>query len=101
MRECCIEKREEAAPATAENQSGQAAQANSSTSTKPENKPVGPANTSEDDSDSDSFCMANEVVACRYPYHAELDPWMGESEDDKLDGWESFRAKTWGTEDEP
>jgi len=101
VRECCIEKREEAATATAENQSGQAAQANSSTSTKPKNKPVGPTNTSEDDSDSDGFCMADENVARRYPHCAEPDPLMGESEDDKLDEWESFHAETWGAEDEP
>jgi len=98
VRECRTKKREEA---TAENQSGQTTQA--STSTKPENKPVGSANVFEDDdSDDDGFCMAEEDVARAYPYCAEPDP-LGESEDesdDDVDEWEAFRAETWGAEDE-
>jgi len=95
--ECRTKKREEAA---AENQSGQTTQA--STSTKPENKPVGSANVFEDDdSDDDGFCMAEDVARV-YPYCAEPDP-LGKSED-KSDGdineWEAFRAETWGAEDE-
>ena len=98
VRKCCTKKREEAATA-AENQSGQTAQPNTTT-TKPENKPVGSTNVFKDNLD-DGFFMADEDVAYAYPYYAEPDP-LGESEDkseDDVDKWEAFHAETWGMED--
>jgi len=76
-RKCRTRKREEA---TAENQSGQTAQLTTTTTTKPENKPVGSTNAFKDDSDDDGFFMANEDTACAYPYCMEPDP-LGKSED--------------------
>jgi len=97
--ECHSRKREEAAAAA--DQSGQAAQANPGTTSKPENKPVGSANHIYlDDSDDDGFYMANEDVAHAYPDYVEPDPLMGELEDDNDNEWEAFHAETWGTGDE-
>ena len=97
--ECHSRKREEAAAAA--DQSGQAAQANPGTTSKPENKPVGSANHIYlDDSDDDGFYMANEDVAHAYPDYVEPDPLMSELEDDNDNEWEAFHAETWGTGDE-
>ena len=99
--ECRTKKREEAAEAAAANRSGQPAQANTSTSTKPENRPVGYANAAfEDESDDGGFWAAAVDVACAYPDYTEPDPLMGEPEDDDVDEWEAFRAETWGAEDD-
>jgi len=102
--ECRTKKREEAAAAAAAaaaNRSGQPAQANTSTSTKPENRPVGYANVAfEDESDDGGFWAAAVDVACAYPDYTEPDPLMGEPEDDDVDEWEAFRAETWGAEDD-
>ena len=83
-RKCHTRKREEAKAAAS--QSGQAAQANLGTTSKPENKPVGSANHIYlDDSDDKGFYMANKDVACMYPNYVEPDPLMGEREDNSVD----------------
>ena len=100
MCKCHTKKREEATAAA--NQSSQSAQANTSTSTKPKNKPVGSTNiTFKDDLDNGGFWAATtENIAPAYPYCAELDPLIGELEDDNDNEWEAFRTETWGKEDE-
>jgi len=97
-RDCRTRKREEAAAAA--DQSGQAAQANPGTTSKPENKPVGSANhitIDEDDSDDRGF-WAVEEVGRAHPNCAEPDHRMDDSDSEDKD--EAFHAETWGTEDE-
>jgi len=100
VRKCHTKKREEATAAA--NQSGQSAQANTSTNTKLENKPVGSTNaTFEDDLDNSRFwATTTEDVAPVHPYCAEPDPLMGELEDGNDNEWDAFRTETWGAEDE-
>jgi len=85
IRECHTKKQEEATA-----QSGQAAQASSSS--KPENKPVGSANTvtvNKDDSDDRGFwAVEKEEVHMRF---VEPDSLMDDSDSDDED--EDFRAK--------
>jgi len=85
IQECCTKKQEEAAA-----QSGQAAQA--SLSSKPENKPVGSANTvtvDEDDSDNRGFwAVEEEEVHMRF---VEPDSLLDDSDSDDED--EDFRAE--------
>ena len=93
IRECRSKKREETAARN--NQGGQAAQASSSS--KPENKPVGSANTvtiDEYDSDDRGFWAVEEVEihAC----HAEADPRIDDSDSDDED--EDLRAELEGSD---
>ena len=93
-RECRTKKREEATAAAV------AAAANPGTTIKPENRPVGSANTVfADDSDGDGFWIAEEGAAHAHPDRAEPDPLMGESESDDEDE-EAFCTKTWAAEDD-
>ena len=102
VRECRTKKREEAA--AAENQSGQASQANSSTCTsgKPENKPVGSANVvTVAYWDDGEFFMADEEVAAAHVERAKPDPPTGGLEwDDDCYVEEAFCVEHAGTEDE-
>jgi hypothetical protein len=102
--ECHTRKREEDAAKAAADQSGQGAQANPGTTTKPVNKPVGSANVAiidKYDSDDRGFWAVKEeeVHVC----HAEPDHRMDNSDsndkDDSYNKWEAFRADTWGVED--
>jgi len=98
VRDCRTRKREEAIAAA--DQSGQAAQANPGTTSKPENKPVGSANhvtIDEDDSDDRGFWAVKEVGRT-HPNCAEPDHWMDDS--DSKDKDKAFRTETWGVEDE-
>ena len=99
IRECRTKKREEAA-ARNQNQGGQAAQADSTRSSKPENKPVGSANVvTVDDSDDDGFCLAEEEVVHARIGCAEPDPLLDDPEwDDNLER-EDFRAEPEATEE--
>jgi len=97
-RNCHTRKREEAAAAA--DQSGQAAQVNPGTTSKPENKPVGSANhvtIDEDDSDDRGFWAIKEVGRT-HPNCAEPDHRMDNSDSEDED--EAFHAETWGAEDE-
>jgi len=92
IRECHTKKRKEAAVRSNQSQSGQAAQASSST--KPENKPVGSANVVTIDNDSEDggfWAVEEEEVHARY---AEPDPLMGDS--DFNNDLEDFSAKLEG-----
>ena len=99
-RECFTKKREEEAAkaqATSQAQSGQAAQASTSTS-KPENKPVGSANTvTFDDSDGDGFWVVEEEQIHTLIY--EPDPEPSDIESDDNDN-EASRAELTSAEDE-
>ena len=99
-RECFTKKREEEAAkaqATSQAQSGQAAQASTSTS-KPENKPVGSANTvTFDDSDGDGFWVVEEEQIHALIYEPDPEPSDIESDDDDD---EASRAELAGAEDE-
>jgi hypothetical protein len=75
---------------------------NLGTTSKPENKPVGPTNTAtinKYDSDDRGFWAIEEgeVHVC----HAELDHLMDnlDSDDNNDNKWEAFCADTWGVED--
>ena len=110
-RECHTRKREEAAAAA--DQSGQAAQANPGTISKPVNKPVGSANIATIDgyeSDDRGFwAVEEEAHAC----HAEADPRMDDSDSDDDDSdfcaeqegndqrldWPDIEGESWYTED--
>ena len=77
---CHTKKREEAAEAAAAgNQSSQAAQTSTSTSTsKPENRPVGSANIAYmDNTDDKEFWAAATEVAHVHANPAKPDPWTG------------------------
>jgi len=90
--DCRTRKREEAAAAA--DQSGQAAQANPGTTSKPKNKPVGSANhvtIDEDDSDDRGF-WAVEEVGRAHPNCAEPDHWMDDSDSEDED--KAFHAET-------
>ena len=111
--ECHTRKREEAAAAAA-GQSGQAAQVNSDTTSKPENVPAGSANIvtiNEPDSDDMGFWAVKEEEA--HACYAEVDPWMddSDSDDDDLDfhaehkginghlDWPDIEGEGWYIED--
>ena len=98
VHKCRTRKREEATAAA--DQSGQAAQANLGTTSKPKNKPVGSANhiTTDDDNLDDRGFWAIEEVGCAHPNYVEPDPHMDDSDSDDKD--EAFCTKTWGAEDE-
>ena len=82
-RDCHTRKREEAIAAA--DQNAQAILSNPGTTSKPENKPVGSTNHIYlDNSDDDSFYMAEENIAHVYPDYAEPDPLMGKLEDDDI-----------------
>jgi len=96
-RDCRTRKREEAVAAA--DQSGQAAQANPGTTSKPKNKPVGSTNhitIDEDDSDDRGF-WAIEEVGHAHPNCAEPDHRMDNSDSEDED--EAFHTETWGAED--
>ena len=96
-RECFTKKREEEA---AKAQSGQAAQGSTSTS-KPENKPVGSANiaTIDDDSDGNGFWVVEEEIHAHTAYLVP-DPEMSNSDTESDDNDEASRAELTGAEDE-
>ena len=80
VRECHTKKWEEAAEAAAAGtQSGQAIQTSTSTSTsKPENRPVGSANVAyTDNTDNEEFWAATAEVAHTHTDPAKPDPWTG------------------------
>ena len=89
-RKCHTRKREEAAAAAG--QSGQAAEANLGTTSKPENTPTGSTNIAtidEPDSDDMGFWAIEEEEA--HACYAEADPWMDDSDSDDDDS--DFCAK--------
>jgi len=87
--ECHTKKREEVA-AAASNQSGQTVRAISGSS-KPENKPVGSANTIfNDDSDSDGFCTAKEEEVIAHDICADPNPYLDDL--DSEDDWDNVQA---------
>jgi len=91
---CCTRKREKAVAAA--DQTGQTAQVNLGTTSKPKNKPVGSANhvTTNDNNLYDrGFWAVEEVHAC----YAELDHCMDNLDSNDKD--KAFCTKTWGTED--
>ena len=91
--DCHTRKREEAMAAA--DQNAQAVQLNPGTTSKPKNKPVGSANHIYlDDSDDNSFYMAEEDIAHTYPDYVEPDPLMGELEDNDINKWKAFCTKT-------
>jgi hypothetical protein len=102
VHECFTKKQEEEA---AKVQSGQAAQASSSTSaststSKPENKPVGSANTMtiNDDLDGNGFWAIKDVDTHAHIDYFEPNPEMSNMESDAND--EASHAELTGAEDE-
>ena len=97
IHECHTKKREKAQAANTSSQAAQTSLTGTGTTTtpKPETKPVGSANTVDDP--IDDFFAAEEEED---PVPIELDPEPLLGDDDLYDEWKAFCTKTWGMEDD-